>query len=119
MPNFFLPLQNWPCFPIPLKVYDTWQDTHTSRTTSGSMSVRSSSSFSSLQQTPPALELRAHFEGKGVGCRDDASSKGQTGGFVFIVDLGGSGTAATGAAFPLFEAIFVKGGKTGRRGGWW
>jgi len=61
-------------------------NTYTSRTTSGSMSVRSSL-LSSLQQMPSALECLAHFEGNGMGCIDCELSIGHTGGFCDLTVL--------------------------------
>lgn len=55
--------------------------TYTSRTTSGSIRVRSSC-FSSLQQTPSARETLSHFELSGVESVVIEFVIGQTGGLV-------------------------------------
>ena len=56
--------------------------THTSRTMSGSMSVRSSGSFSSLQQVPSGRTGFAHFAAMGISWLLAASVIGQTGGLL-------------------------------------
>lgn len=73
-----------------------------SRITSGSMSVRSSSSLSSLQQTPdlPGMCL-SHFAGRGAGSEDADSVIDQTGGFLLLElneSLRGNGTDGAGSA---------------------
>ena len=62
------------------------------------MSVRSSSSLSSLQQTPSRLgTCRSHLAGRGAGADDSDSVIGHTGGFLLISpdseSLRGRGTA--------------------------
>jgi len=65
----------------------------TSRTTSGSMSLLSSS-IRSLQHFPSALEVRPHFDASGAGKGED-DAIGQTGGLVGLALAGfGSGTLA-------------------------
>jgi hypothetical protein len=77
--------------------------THTSRTTSGSIRVRSSP-LSSLQHMPSSREFLAHFAVKGVGCRVSEASIGHTGGFELLVPvsvLRGRGTdGAAGVKVP-------------------
>ena len=55
--------------------------THTSRTTSGSISVRSSG-IRSLQQTPSARAFLAHLAAEGASMPGAALSMGHTGGFL-------------------------------------
>src|SRR6266702_1403025 len=60
------------------------RDTHTSRTTSGSISCRSSSPFSSWQQTSPSRLCREHFAGSGVCTEGPEVSMAHTGGLFFV-----------------------------------
>jgi len=70
--------------------------TYTSRTTSGSINVRSSC-ISSLQQTPSRLVLE-HLADAGVGTPGAAASMGHTGGFLCFTAVSGRGGRGTTVA---------------------
>jgi hypothetical protein len=79
-------------------VLGTWVKTHTSRTTSGSMRVRSSP-LRSLQQTPSGRTWREQLAGSGIGWEVGATaSMAQTGGFAEFSDGSGRGRGTEGAS---------------------
>lgn len=87
-------------------------ETYTSRTTSGSMRVRSSP-LRSLQQTPSGRAWREQLAASGIGWElGAAASKAHTGGFVEFSEASGRRRGTEGAGAESEEEDMVAGRKS-------